>query len=151
MEIISMEFEDFLRADINARREYFIKKEPVFLMLENILSLRGGTRLIYTPVMWLVSRLVTDGKFTEPNEFELPGEEFPSECHKLSVAAALYGNGKMFTGFALSNDGYWRVHSWAFLLGRLVEMTGIKRELYYGIELTKEDVAEVDKFMNPER
>jgi len=66
----------------------------------------------------------------------------PISCH--ANAAALYElderNGIM-TGWALSDDGLWRQHSWCLREGAVLETTVLRR-LYYGFELD-EDESEV--------
>jgi hypothetical protein len=42
------------------------------------------------------------------------------------------------TGYALSDDGVWRQHSWAKYNGRIVETT-VPRVAYFGFELTAEE------------
>lgn len=61
-------------------------------------------------------------------------------CH--SNSAALWARGKatsIGTGYALTDDGLWRQHSWAFTgtghRRRILETTEA-RDAYYGIELT---------------
>jgi hypothetical protein len=39
-----------------------------------------------------------------------------------------------YVGFALSDDGCWRVHSWVQTPGGIVETT-VKRRLYFGIPM----------------
>ena len=69
------------------------------------------------------------------------GEE--RECHANS--AALWSKNRkkylLVTGFALSEDGTWRRHSWVKTKdGKLIETT-LKREIYFGMTL-EEEIAE---------
>lgn len=62
------------------------------------------------------------------------------ECHTNS--AILWSNNKdtyiLVTGFALSDDGVWRRHSWIRTKGNTLIETTIKREKYYGMRLNRE-------------
>lgn len=72
----------------------------------------------------------------------LPGE--PSRCHD-NVAALLYLaeqegytaiRGGM-TGYALSPDGLWRQHSWAYGLEGEIYETTVERTAYFGVDSTR--------------
>ena len=62
-----------------------------------------------------------------------------SDCH--DNAGRLYAKApertRIVTGYALSDDGLWRQHSWALVDDRLVETTE-PRELYFGFLLPAE-------------
>jgi hypothetical protein len=62
------------------------------------------------------------------------------ECHTNSAVLWSKNRKKYFivTGFALSNDGTWRRHSWIKTIDSKVIETTIKREKYFGIILTDE-------------
>ena len=83
--------------------------------------------------------LVKFGEITPSVNLEIfNGEE--RECHTNS--AMLWSQNRedylLVTGFALSEDGVWRRHSWVKTNdGRLIETT-IKREKYFGIILEEE-------------
>jgi hypothetical protein len=66
-----------------------------------------------------------------------------NECHENS--ALLYKNGESITeigtGWALSDDGLWRQHSWAMRGSELVETT-VERSVYYGILLKNDEAQE---------
>jgi hypothetical protein len=65
------------------------------------------------------------------------------ECHANSAVLWSKNRKKYFlvTGFALSDDGTWRRHSWVKTVdGKLIETT-IKREVYFGMTL-EEEIAE---------
>jgi hypothetical protein len=58
----------------------------------------------------------------------------PSECHENVASLWAAGEGHPCTGFALSEDGLWRSHSWLFdATARVVETTEA-RAAYYGYE-----------------
>jgi len=46
---------------------------------------------------------------------------------------------KICTGYALSDDGIWRQHSWGLFKKKSVVETTIARELYFGFILTNEE------------
>ena len=61
------------------------------------------------------------------------GNEF--RCHENVAELYAEGKGQICTGYALSNDGLWRQHSWASDRRGIVETTET-RVLYFGYELT---------------
>ena len=83
--------------------------------------------------------LVKFGEITPNDNLEIfTGED--RECHANS--AMLWSQNRedylLVTGFALSEDGVWRRHSWLKANdGKLIETT-IKREQYFGITLEEE-------------
>ena len=60
----------------------------------------------------------------------VPGE--PSACHENAARLDDGVTRRRFTGFALSEDGCWRVHSWLMTPDGVIETTG-PRTLYFGI------------------
>lgn len=65
----------------------------------------------------------------------------PHQCHKNT--SLLYDDGKVdfiVTGYALSEDGFWRQHTWGLRDGKFIETTA-KRTYYYGVILN-DDQAE---------
>jgi hypothetical protein len=82
------------------------------------------------------------GEITPSNNLKMAkGEE--RECHTNSAVLWSKNRKKYFlvTGFALSDDGTWRRHSWVKTKdGKLIETT-IKREIYFGMTL-EEEIAE---------
>jgi hypothetical protein len=81
--------------------------------------------------------------FDEPIEL-IPGE--PHTCHT-NVAYIWYENQEELaigTGYALSDDGLWRQHSWLVRKEPIAEQyslleTTIKRIKYFGVILTKSE------------
>lgn len=67
-----------------------------------------------------------------------------SQCHSNSCRLWEQNQDKLFlsTGYALSDDGLWRPHSWCMLPGargaQVVETT-VKRELYFGYVMTLDE------------
>ena len=66
----------------------------------------------------------------------------PSGCHQNSARLWSEGKGKTITGYALSDDGLWRQHSWINAGDHLIETTD-PRVLYFGYSLTE---VESEKF-----
>lgn len=62
----------------------------------------------------------------------------PSQCHHNSSLLWIKSKEKIkiCTGFALSDDGVWRVHSWGLENNTIIETTE-KRLLYYGYVLSR--------------
>ena len=73
-----------------------------------------------------------------------------SQCHANASLLASRSNGayRLCTGYALSDDGMWRQHSWCVEIRprsvRVIETTE-ERILYYGYVLTDEDVREFNR------
>ncbi|MEP7137207.1 MAG: hypothetical protein ABI904_19950 [Chloroflexota bacterium] len=83
--------------------------------------------------------LVKLGELDSNNRLKInKGED--RECHINS--AVLWSQNKdkylLVTGFALSEDGVWRRHSWIRTKSTTIIETTIKRKKYYGITLNKE-------------
>jgi hypothetical protein len=69
-------------------------------------------------------------------------EGAPSDCHRNAVALWRAGTAVAIgTGYALSDDGLWREHSWAVGAdGRVIETTE-KRIVYFGVVFADERAA----------
>jgi hypothetical protein len=108
--------------------------------LKALLLTRGGSRFQLDEFL---------GKELEPAEAELlalAGREDPlldaeirpmdvSECHANVRKLILTERGLEWRfGLALSADGVWRVHSWAWGAGHVIETTEL-RERYFGIDM----------------
>lgn len=142
----------YMKMGLEERRAYFNKRCPDTLRLEKKLTTGKfrGTKVIYTPELYYLSKLVERGTFTDPTKFLVMPESVGAEnrCHDVAVAFHEYENADIFTGYALSaNDGLWRQHSWFEYKGELWEGTPIKRDAYFGFRLTD---AEAKRFGNPE-
>jgi hypothetical protein len=66
------------------------------------------------------------------------------ECHENAARVALSRKWECWTGLALSDDGIWRVHSWARVpsTGTLIETT-VPRVKYLGVKLNTEDTEDL--------
>lgn len=75
----------------------------------------------------------------------MKGED--SQCHYNSALLWEVNKDKfrIATGYALSDDGMWRQHTWCIWLkprqNRIIETT-VKRELYYGFVMTEKECEE---------
>jgi len=58
----------------------------------------------------------------------------PCHCHNNVIKLCLEGKGRMATGWALSDDGLWRQHSWLVKDKTIIETTE-SRKRYFGIIL----------------
>lgn len=65
-----------------------------------------------------------------------------SMCHINSFQYAMKRGGAVWSGFALSNDGCWRVHSWVVKKGKVIECTPIRREMYFGLVIDSKEMYE---------
>lgn len=92
-----------------------------------------------------LQKMINDGKKIQPHNIIFKKGR-SSQCHENS--ALLYNNNRSITeigtGWALSDDGLWRQHSWAMRGSELVETT-VSRSKYYGILL---DGEEASKFVD---
>lgn len=83
-----------------------------------------------------LNRMISEGHKIDPQNVKfIDGNT--NECHENS--ALLYRNNdnvtEIGTGWALSDDGLWRQHSWAMKESELIETT-VHRTDYYGILLS---------------
>lgn len=73
----------------------------------------------------------------------------PSQCHKNSCDLWVNNKDKsvIATGYALSDDGMWRQHSWLIHIKpssvNVIETT-VKREAYFGFTMTYDECVEFD-------
>jgi hypothetical protein len=116
----------------------------VLARLADVLLAEGGESVVvphFEPpevaefVLGLTLRL---GQFV-PGEVAVVEAGASGECHANAVALWRSGRGAISTGFALSDDGMWRAHSWLReSSGRLIETTE-QRVAYFGLALDHED------------
>lgn len=122
------------------RLEAHEAEHPGYIELWNefsaMLLSHGGNLVVVTP--WpeiLLPALVEKGQLFEPKEvvFDIGA---PSRCYDNSEAVALKLGIHIGWGFALSEDGLWRNHGWAFDpdTGILTETT-CERLMYHGISV----------------
>lgn len=112
---------------------------PLFALEQKLLAY-GGTRMIYRHEPDLKPLLKRGEVFDEPTEFLSREAHY---CH--SNVAQLWNENRetlaIVTGYALSDDGLWRQHSWLIRKNpdpgqyRVLETT-LKRVKYFGFILT---------------
>ena len=117
-----------------------LKSHSELLPLRKKLLLLGGEEIVPRDEPDL-SKILKRGKvFKEKSKLCIMKA---ISCH--SNVAELYRDKgyKIATGYALSNDGLWRQHSWSIDNKNIIETTK-KRKKYFGFILTDE---EVQKFL----
>lgn len=123
-------------AAIERRRE---ANGPRWPELEDKLLAAGGEEVIPPMVVEdSLERLLESGELLEPSEVELR-EGIPCHCHGNSARLWEEGVGKICTGYALSNDGLWRQHTWVVADGDKIIETTTKRVAYFGFILNEEE------------
>lgn len=104
--------------------------------LENKLLSYGGRELVYVPECPIVTNrmLIEQGQAFNPDVTGVRMmPSMPNHCHDNCIAWWRWDrSSRLVHGYALSEDGLWRNHSW-MLDGkdRIVETT-VEREKYYG-------------------
>lgn len=122
----------------------WLEREPQLVQLRNELLSHGGVEVVPNkePDLELI---LEQGDIIKPIEV-LNYNMQDSQCHR--NARALYLDDASVTdvgtGWALSEDGLWRQHSWAMRGDELVETTQ-DRELYYGVILQGEELEQFIK------
>ena len=112
-----------------------LEKNPEYKpLVEKLLSIGGDF-----VVIWMgepdLDKLLSRGRLFE-NKVILH-EMQPNNCH--ANIARLWDRNKrikIVTGWALSDDGLWRQHSWGLKIPRLIETTE-KRIKYFGVILNE--------------
>jgi len=123
---------------INKLKEGFEKDSNIFNLSKKLEEIEKNTILL--PGFWEskteIERLIKRGVIFGPTEkFDLGG---PSQCHNNVIDKYLENNNyEIVTGYALSEDGLWRSHSWLLKEGIVFETTE-ERLKYFGVIL-KED------------
>jgi hypothetical protein len=109
--------------------------------------LRIGGRALVVP--WgdephLADLVERGGPMTTRFAAQLPGAS--RECHwnVIRLYEASAGTVHVGTGYALSDDGLWRQHSWGVNAKQIVETTEL-REAYFGIVLTPREAKSLAK------
>jgi hypothetical protein len=111
-----------------------IEQQPEIGLLKNLLLKLGGTHLVAPPKRdSAVHRLIDTGfVMAGPVQFEMMEG---SRCHR-NVAATwiqrTHGILGIGSGYALSDDGLWRQHSWGLLREGILETTE-PRWKYFGV------------------
>lgn len=140
---VTLPFEQFAPMTLDERRDYFLSRDPGFAILEDLLFELGGSRLIYTPNPPDPKVLLDRGvRSIDKRGMWVAPEQAPSACHALALAAHKNFQAPVYSGYALSEDGKWREHSWVTQEGLLLELTGIDRVSYFGVKLKEAEFKE---------
>jgi hypothetical protein len=110
---------------------------------DKLLSLGGEEALVrpsdVTPEE--IERLMSRGKLWPGSRAHADFYKMEAiNCHGNSACLMKEGFGEVVNGYALSEDGMWRPHSWVLQKdGRLIETTK-RRKAYFGAVLTRREV-----------
>lgn len=103
----------------------------------------GGESVVVPPIEEDEAKIFGRGQFFSPRGLRrMRGE--PSQCHSNTCSLWNANRKKLIlcTGYALSDDGVWRQHSWCAMPSSracaIVETT-TKRVAYYGFAMTDEE------------
>ena len=127
-----------------------------FRTLHSILIRIGGWETVFAHDEPDMKAILERGRYFPGKSLSISGR--PSQCH--DNVRSFYANptkktvgAKICTGYALSEDGFWRQHSWLYQpyttsggkeTFRIIETT-VKRLAYFGFIMTD---AEAQKFIN---
>lgn len=144
-------------AEADAHREAVERARLLKLRDEHLLKI-GGEEACLPDFEEDIAALLEYGQIWDGRSTKIPGR--PSDCHFNSVSAWTSNADRIVvvTGYALSDDGMWRQHSWCMGADRRgrpkVYETTVPREAYFGVPLTYEEcVARCDDYflVAPER
>ena len=113
------------------------KEQPQLKEVRKMLLKKGGVELV-AQFEEDIDMIITRGVFRDGKNSVLCKKD-PIQCHRNS--ALLWDSNKkrytLMTGYALSDDGLWRQHSWVWDKDkqRIIETTE-KRKTYYGFPMT---------------
>lgn len=135
---------EYQRSEFPRRVSAMDEAEPgfakAFYKMEQRLLVHGGRAVVplaerLTSISALLERAVVDA--SSRVQLNVMQE---SKCHANSAKlwAESLGTVKLMSGYALSNDGLWRQHSWVIDATGIVETTEV-RDAYFGVELTLQD------------
>src|SRR5581483_8107514 len=134
---------DCCRAELASQGEKLfdlhVKGRADITRLKKRLLRQGGNRFQRNDVLDselsrnIVRRLFEEGRFF-PGQGASMLQMIPSECHRNVLLLAVHEKFQWWTGFALSDDGIWRLHSWGNDRGRVIETTE-PSELYFGVRV----------------
>lgn len=113
--------------------------------LEASLLAVGGKRCLIPEIEEDLDALLSRGEAVDTaGLYRMLGR--PSQCHENSARCwdANRDHATLMTGYALSDDGVWRPHSWVLDgKGVIVETTEPQRQCYFGFKMTE---VEADQF-----
>jgi uncharacterized protein YodC (DUF2158 family) len=112
-----------------------------FAELTTFLLSLGG-QLVVPPIYTdgMVRRLLVDGLCFADMPLTVEAGE-PNDCHGNVVRLWRGGRAMIASGYALSEDGLWREHSWGVRDGTVVETTE-PRQCYWGVLINDDDAGD---------
>ena len=114
-----------MRSDLDLLVTYLLTKGGEAIVND------GGLDLDFPTIF--VARLKAHGRFFDGSLARLVLGS-PSQCHdNAEEYTELHPTAVWWTGFALSEDGRWRVHSWVLTGHSALVETTEKRVLYFGL------------------
>lgn len=116
-----------------------------FYFLHKVLLSIGGSETCLPPVEEDMKAILDRGRFFGGRSRMMKGK--PSQCHRNSCELWRLNhedhNVQICTGYALSEDGMWRQHSWLLLQDMNNQETVIettkKRKAYFGFVMTEDE------------
>lgn len=117
-------------------------KKKMFKLRDALLSF-GGEEVCLPSLEEDIDNILNRGQAWMGDKVDMMRGQ-PSQCHSNSAACWQENKSKttIATGYALSEDGLWRQHSWVIHLkprqNRVVETTK-KRLIYYGFAMTEKE------------
>ena len=120
---------------IETRLEQVLKRQPRFAKLNSRLLSHGGRRVVAVPEPHLDMILGRGQLWSGAGLITREGE--PCHCHANTAGLWFLNRSQGFlivTGWALSDDGLWRQHSWGWQDNHVIETT-YPRIMYYGFPL----------------
>lgn len=113
-----------------------LKKYPELKELRTKLLSFGGTEIVPRNEPDLEKIIKKGGIMKGDIKEELL---HPSDCHLNAAILSIEKGMKIATGWALSDDGLWRQHSWC-VNGDIITETTQKRKIYFGFVLSPQEV-----------
>ena len=120
-------------------RENIKSAEPEIMALHELLLSIGGEETCLAKQDPDTERLLARGRY-HSGEARLKRLE-PGQCHQNACDLYRPGRNKIATGYALSDDGLWRQHSW-IVTGEKITETTERRLAYFGYVLTEQEAAQ---------
>lgn len=122
---------------LSAKLAEYSVAQPGLQVLKNRLLAIGGEMIVPREDIDLDRILETGALFDYLKIIFVEGSK--SECHlNAQVYADLRPNAKLATGWALTEDGLWRQHSWCWIPDRrvIIETTELRTK-YFGVLLSE--------------
>lgn len=102
----------------------------------------GGDEVCMTAFDEDAQKILSRGQFFYGGSYIRKGQDCQCHCNSANLWNMNQGRCSIATGYALSEDGLWRSHSWVIQpMKRTVRVweTTVKRVAYFGVVLTDEE------------